>query len=108
MQRNPWKSKLIGAVVGVGVLGGMVGCQSNAGTGALIGGAAGAGLGAAVGSHSHGRGGEGALIGGAVGALGGALIGGEQDRREQERASHYYDDAAHTRTVYRERTYYDP
>src|SRR3954471_21112387 len=112
MQRNPWKSKLIRAVVGVGVLGGMVGCQSNAGTDALIGGAAGAGLGAAVGSHSHARGGEGALIGGAIGALGGALIGSEQDKREQERASHYYDqrdsDYARTRTISHERTYVDP
>jgi len=64
-----------------------------------------------VGSHSHARAGEGALIGGAIGAVGGALIGGEQDRREQERASHYYDnyDAPRGQTVYRERTtYYGP
>ena len=113
MRQSFWTSKLISAVVGVGVLGGMAGCQSNAGTGALFGGAAGAGLGAAVGSHSHGRAGEGALIGGAIGALGGALIGGDQDRREHERASRYYDDRRdydypRTRTVYRERTYYEP
>jgi hypothetical protein len=111
MERKSWKTKLVAAVIGVGMAGGVVGCQSNAGTGALLGGAAGAGLGAAVGSHSHGRAGEGALIGGAIGALGGAMIGGDQDRRERERASRYYDDdygsPRRARTVYRERTYYD-
>src|SRR5829696_4981177 len=92
MNRKAMTRKFLTAFVGVGLTVGAVGCQTHSGTGALIGGAAGAGLGAAVGSHSHGRGGEGALIGGAIGALGGALIGGEQDRRERERASRYYED----------------
>src|SRR3954462_14661255 len=109
MERNSWKTKLLTAVVGVAMVGGAGGGGSNAGTGALIGGAAGAGLGAAVGSHSHARGGEGALIGGAIGALSGAGIGGAKDR--QEHAARYDEDYAYSRhpsrTVYRERDYYE-
>src|SRR5947208_8653309 len=61
---------------------GIVGCSSNAGTGAMIGGASGAGLGAIIGHNSHGRTAGGALIGGAVGALGGALVGNEIDKQQ--------------------------
>src|SRR3954464_5948355 len=54
---------------------GIIGCESNAGTGALIGGATGAGVGGLIGSYSHARAGEGALIGGAIGAASGAPVG---------------------------------
>lgn len=63
---------------------GVVGCESNTGSGALIGGAAGAGIGGLIGSYSHARAGEGALIGGAIGAAGGALVGNAADQQERE------------------------
>jgi len=84
------KQKLLTAVAGVAVIGGAIGCESNAGNGALIGGATGAGIGAIVGHNSHGRTAGGALVGGAVGALAGGLIGNEADK--QERRDRYYDD----------------
>jgi uncharacterized protein YcfJ len=83
------KRKLLTATMGLVLIGGPIGCASNAGNGALIGGATGAGLGAIIGHNSHGRTGSGAAIGGAVGAISGALIGNEMDK--QERRDDYYD-----------------
>jgi hypothetical protein len=101
------KRTILSALLGVGVLGGVAGCESGAGTGALIGGASGAGLGAIIGNQSHGRGGEGALIGGAVGAAAGALIGNEAEKRDRyERDRYYYDDRP--RVIERERVYDRP
>ena len=74
-------SKVLTAVLAVGLGLGSVGCATNAGNGTLIGGAGGALAGAAIGSHSHSRAG-GALIGGGVGALGGAIVGNEIDRQD--------------------------
>jgi hypothetical protein len=90
------KRKLLAASMGLALVGGTVGCSSNAGNGALLGGAAGAGIGAIVGHNSHGRTAGGAAIGGAIGALSGALIGNEADK--QERRDDYYD-----RGYYRDR-----
>ena len=90
------KRKLLTAAMGVVLIGGPIGCASNAGNGALIGGATGAGLGAIIGHNSHGRTAGGAAIGGAIGAVSGALIGNEVDK--QERRDDYYD-----RGYYRDR-----
>ena len=81
---------LLGLVMG----GGLIGCETKAGTGALIGGAAGAGVGAIIGKQSHGHTAGGAAIGGAAGAIGGAVIGNEMDKddRRRERNDRYYDD----------------
>jgi hypothetical protein len=64
----------------------VVGCESNAGTGAIIGGAGGAAAGGLIGSMSHARAGEGALIGGAIGAIGGALVGHGMDESDKKKA----------------------
>jgi hypothetical protein len=90
------KRKILAGTMGLVLIGGPIGCSSNAGNGALLGGAAGAGLGAIIGHNSHGRTGSGAAIGGAVGALSGALIGNEMDKNE--RREDYYD-----RGYYRDR-----
>jgi hypothetical protein len=74
--------KLVIGMVTLGMGAGVIGCQSNAGTGALVGGAAGAGIGAIIGHNSHGRTASGAAIGGAAGAIGGALVGNEVDKKE--------------------------
>lgn len=104
------KKHLIASSMSLALLGGVVGCDSAAGTGALIGGAAGAGTGAIIGHNSHGRTASGALIGGAVGAVGGALVGNEIDknnRREyDERRDAYDDDYRHGH--YEIRRYEDP
>ena len=63
-----------------------VGCDSDAGNGALIGGGVGAGTGAIIG-HQSGKTGQGALIGGAIGAGTGYLIGNAQDKKKQETAT---------------------
>lgn len=55
----------------------MVGCQSNAGNGALIGAAIGAAAGQAIGGNT-----ESTLIGAGVGAGGGYIIGNEIDKQE--------------------------
>ena len=47
--------KMLVATAALGMGAGVVGCQSNAGTGVLVGGAAGAGLGAIIGHNSHGH-----------------------------------------------------
>ncbi|HEY7115282.1 MAG TPA: glycine zipper domain-containing protein [Tepidisphaeraceae bacterium] len=86
-----FKKQIISAVAGLGLVGGLAGCSSNAGNGALIGGAAGAGLGAIIGHNSHDHTAGGAAIGGTVGALSGALIGNEMDK-DQARHEHYRDD----------------
>src|SRR5882757_9433026 len=82
--------KFLTVLLGLGLLAGGVGCETNAQTGALIGTGIGAGLGAAV------------------GALSGAAIGNAQDQQERARASRYYDDGYDHRPpppVYREREY---
>jgi hypothetical protein len=97
-QTQPWKKNLAAIAVMGGLGLGVVGCSSNAGTGALIGGASGAGIGAIIGHNSHGRTGSGALIGGAIGALGGGLIGNEIDR--DQRRDRYADDYRYERRYY--------
>jgi len=77
--------RMVKSVMFAGMVGGLVGCSSNAGTGALIGGATGAGVGAIIGHNSHNHTAGGAVIGGAVGAIGGALVGGELDREQAQR-----------------------
>lgn len=72
-------------------LGGLTGCQSAAGNGALIGGGTGAALGAIIGHQSHGNTVGGAVIGGAAGALAGGLVGNEVDRQQAERDRDDYD-----------------
>lgn len=57
----------------------MVGCESDARTGALIGAGAGAALGAAL-DHKHR--GRGALIGAGVGTAGGYMVGNESDKQK--------------------------
>lgn len=57
----------------------LVGCSSNAGTGALIGAGLGVGAGALI------DGGTGAIIGGAVGAAAGGLVGYGMDQEQRER-----------------------
>lgn len=74
---------LIGAMAGVGTMGGC----NNAGEGALSGAALGALGGLAIGSLS-GNAGAGAAIGAVSGGIGGAVIGDQNQRRERER---YYD-----------------
>lgn len=91
------KSKWIASGLTLALGAGVVGCESNAGNGALIGGATGAGVGGLIGSFSHARAGEGALIGGAIGAAGGALIGNAADQQERQQyrrysEPRYYDD----------------
>lgn len=89
------KQRLLTAVAGLALVGGAVGCSTNAGTGALIGAGAGAGLGAIIGNNSHHRTGSGAAIGAGVGAIGGALIGNEIDKdqhRHDRYDDRYYDD----------------
>ena len=75
------------SMLSLGVLAGLAGCETKAGTGALVGGAAGAGIGAIIGNNSHGRTASGAAIGGAVGAIGGALVGNEMDKKDREEAA---------------------
>jgi hypothetical protein len=87
-----------------------VGCESQAGNGALIGGAAGAGIGAIIGNNSRGRTAEGALIGGAVGAVAGGVIGNEQDKANRRDQDRYRRDSYYERDSYRDRDadrYYD-
>ncbi len=55
----------------------LVGCESDAQTGALIGTAIGAGVGQAIGGDT-----EGTLIGAGVGAAGGYMIGSEGDKKK--------------------------
>jgi len=55
----------------------VVGCESDAQTGALIGTAIGAGVGQAIGGDT-----EGTLIGAGVGAAGGYMIGSESDKKK--------------------------
>jgi hypothetical protein len=86
------KQRFLTAFAGLALLGGAVGCASNAGTGALIGAGAGAGLGAIIGNNTgHGHTAGGAAIGAGIGALGGALIGNEVDK-DQHHHDRYYDD----------------
>jgi hypothetical protein len=94
-----FKQRLLTAVAGLALVGGGLGCSTNAGTGALIGAGAGAGLGAIIGNNSHHRTGSGAAIGAGVGAIGGALIGNEIDKDQRRDRYHdrydrdrYYDD----------------
>ena len=94
------KQRLLTAVAGLALVGGTVGCATNAGTGALIGAGAGAGLGAIIGNNSHHHTAGGAAIGAGVGAIGGALVGNEMDK-DQHRHDRYDDDR-----YYRDR-YYD-
>ncbi len=56
---------------------GMLGCSSDAKTGALFGAGGGAAAGAAIDHRNRGRG---ALIGAGIGAIGGYLIGNESDK----------------------------
>ena len=106
--------RIMVGVLGTGLLGAGIGCESHAGTGALLGGAAGAGIGAIIGHNSHGRTAEGALIGGAVGAIGGGLIGNEadkEDRYHRDRAAyeHGYQEGRHEGGGHYEREeYYRP
>ena len=113
------KTKKIAVALVALVLGaGAVGCETNAGNGALIGGAGGALAGAAIGSHSHSRAGAGALVGGAVGAIGGAIVGNEIDKQQQgpgygsydhggyARGGYEDDGYVYERPVYRRTTYY--
>jgi hypothetical protein len=81
------KQKLAIAATGILLIGGPIGCATNAGNGALIGGAAGAGLGAIVGHNSHGNTAGGALVGGAIGAVTGAIVGNEMDKAEARDAN---------------------
>jgi hypothetical protein len=62
------------------VMAAAVGCQSDAGTGALIGGLAGAGIGQLAGGST-----EATLIGAAVGTGAGYMVGNESDKRKQQR-----------------------
>jgi hypothetical protein len=107
-----FQQKWFSATMGLGLLAGIAGCDSAAGTGAIIGGAAGAGTGAIIGHNSHDRTASGALIGGAVGAIGGALVGNEIDknnrREEYDRRGDYYDDRYDHRGHYEIRRYEDP
>ena len=97
------KQRILTTVAGLAVLGGAVGCSSNAGTGALVGGAAGAGIGAIIGNNTgRGHTAGGAAIGAGVGALGGALVGNEMDKRD--RRDDYYD---RDRGDYRDRRHDD-
>jgi hypothetical protein len=67
---------LIVAALGLGsVL--LVGCESDAQTGALLGAGVGAGVGALAGGDT-----EGALIGAAVGGGAGYMVGNEQDKKK--------------------------
>jgi hypothetical protein len=110
-----FKKQILTAVAGLALVGGGLGCSSNAGTGALIGAGAGAGLGAIIGNNTgHGHTAGGAAIGAGVGALGGALIGNEVDKDQRHDRHHhdrYYDrDDAYGRAPsegYYERRYYE-
>ena len=66
------------------LLGGIAGCSSKAGTGAVIGSLGGAAVGGLIGSKS-GDAGKGAAIGAGVGALGGAAIGHDQDKKDERK-----------------------
>src|SRR5947209_1134356 len=88
---NLSKISLLKALCVVGLGAGVMGCSSNAGTGALIGGGTGAALGAIIGHNSHGHTAGGALVGGAVGALAGGLIGGAADAQEHRYREAHYD-----------------
>ena len=57
----------------------MVGCETDAGTGAVIGALGGAALGAGLDHNNRGRG---ALIGAGVGTAGGYMIGNESDKKK--------------------------
>ena len=105
-----WRQTII-RILAFGITGfGVVGCESNAGTGALVGGTAGAGIGAIIGHNSHGRTGSGALIGGAVGAASGAIVGNEVDRQQAEQrfAERDYDGYPPDRVVVQEYPAYGP
>ena len=56
----------------------IVGCESDAKTGALLGGAAGAAIGNLAGGDT-----EATLIGGGIGAAAGYFIGNEQDKKKE-------------------------
>jgi len=71
-----WVTILMATVVSLGLTF-VVGCESDAQTGALIGTAAGAGAGQAIGHDT-----ESTLIGAGVGAAGGYMIGNEQDKKK--------------------------
>ena len=66
------------------LLGGIAGCSSKAGTGAIIGSLGGAAVGGLIGSKD-GNAGKGAAIGAGVGALGGAAIGHDQDKKDERK-----------------------
>jgi len=57
----------------------VIGCETDAQTGALIGTAAGAGIGQAIGGNTAGT-----LIGAGVGAAGGYMIGNEGDKKKAQ------------------------
>lgn len=82
------KNRLLSAVVSAGLVLGSVGCQSDAGNGALIGGGVGALAGGVIG-HQSGHAVGGALIGGAVGAGTGALIGHASDKNKEAKRDAY-------------------
>ena len=65
----------------------IVGCQSDAQTGALIGTAIGAAAGAGL---DHNKRGRGALIGAAAGAVGGYIVGNEADKQKAKRDQGQY------------------
>jgi hypothetical protein len=71
-----WIMILAAIVVSLG-LAFLVGCESDAQTGALIGTAAGAGVGQAIGRDTKST-----LIGAGVGAAGGYMVGNEQDKKK--------------------------
>ena len=68
------KQRFLTAVAGLALVGGTVGCSTNAGTGALIGAGTGAGLGAIIGNNSHHHTAGGAAIGAGVGAAAGTGV----------------------------------
>jgi len=76
MTRGLKKTVIIGLAAVIALM--TVGCQSDAGTGALIGTGIGAGVGAIAGRST-----EATLIGGAVGGGAGYLIGNERDKKKE-------------------------
>lgn len=83
-----WSAKSLFLLLLAAVCAGSIGCDTNAGTGALVGGGAGAALGALAGGPRHALGG--AVIGGTVGAAGGAIVGNQIDREQARRERYYY------------------
>jgi len=108
------KRFLVGALGASILAGGVVGCESHAGNGALIGGAAGAGIGAIIGNNSKGRTAEGALIGGAAGGVVGNQVSKcrRAPARSYSRTRSYSQRAAYSpprapTCRYENRAYYD-